>query len=143
MKIYLSKSNLHDPVVSATIRNIVEKTNHTLTEFRGGPYTTDLLDKADKVIVLAAPKSTTVIHGQTVHLVGKGVYSEAKRAKDKAYLVTGATDGALAVSKITDTTVYNDQDWKNSYGAIHSDGALIDLQGMLEPASEEDILLCK
>lgn len=143
MKIYLSKSNLHDPVVSATIRNIVEKTNHTLTEFRGGSYTTDLLDEADKVIILTAPKSTTVIHGQTVQLVGKGVYSEAKRAKDKAYLVTGATDGALAVSKITDATVYNDQDWKNSYGAIHSDGTLIDLQGMLEPASEEDILLYK
>ncbi len=141
-KIYLSKSTLCDPVVTAAIRTAIEKNNYELVEFRGGKYDITNVTSADMVIVSTSPNSGDSVP-QDSRKLGRGVYSEVKAAMEKEIpvkVVLGEFKGFIFAADVIKAQPFNTEDWKTEYGILTHERVGIDLQVVLA-GREEEILL--
>lgn len=142
MKIYLSKSNLCDPVVVSAVRKAIEKNNHELVEFRGGTYDISNVTSADMVIVVSAPGASDNVGIETKKL-GRGIFGEVKAALAKPIpvkVVLGESNGSVLVADVLTAKLFNTEDWRTEYGVLTHNPVGEQLQTILA-GSEEEILL--
>ena len=142
MKIYLSKSNLCDPVITSAVRKVIENNDHELVEFRGGTYDIANVLSCDMVIVVTSPNAGDNVN-ENMRKLGRGVYSEIKNSLEKnipVNIVLAESNGALYVCDIVKVELFNTNDWKTEYGILTHNSVGVDLQTILN-RNEEEILL--
>ncbi len=142
MKIYLSKSNLCDPVVTSAVRKAIENNDHELVEFRGGTYDIANVLSCDMVIVVTSPNAGDNVN-ENMRKLGRGVYNEVKNSLEKnipVKIVLAESNGALHVCDVIKVKPFNTNDWKTEYGILTHNPVGVDLQTVLN-RSEEEILL--
>lgn len=142
MKIYLSKSNLCDPVVTSAIRKAINTNDHELVEFRGGTYDIANVLSCDMVIVVTPPDASDNVDQNTKKL-GRGIYSEVKNSLEEnipVKVVLAESNGSLYVCDVIKATPFNTENWRSEYGILTHNPVGVDLQAVLNH-SEEEILL--
>lgn len=127
MKVYLSKSMQSNPDLIIGVKSYIAHhiKDAKIIEFKGGGYTTKLLESSDIVVAIPPGYTTTDDNTFTVN-VGKGVYSEIKTANNlgKTIMVAMCLKDQdplewrkLSCFKPTDMKVI-DKDWKANYAII-------------------------
>lgn len=103
MKIYLSKSNLSDPVFVEKIRSIFSEVE--IIEFNGGKYDPSIINDAQYLVVIPPVK--------LIPFVGKGVGSEILHAKQNDICCYMALDETFLA--INNVLVHDTKDWQKNY----------------------------
>lgn len=120
MKIYLSKSNLCDPVITSNVRKIVEKQDHELIEFRGGEYDISNVTSSDMVVVVTQPTAGSNVPDNSKK-IGRGIFSEidsALKNEIPVKIILGEDNGALYAADVVDVKLFNTNDWRLEYGIV-------------------------
>jgi len=124
-RIYISKSKAGNPDDFMLVRSLLSKFDCDVTEFFGGEYNTNLLDKADILIVV--PPCICNINNHV--RVGKGQHCEINRFLERsfeAYVVNDIDRNTQEIKfRRIEKSIENapsniDKNWVNNFGKLET-----------------------